>query len=250
MEAPALKPRLRDALQGLREAGVEPTDAEIVWLGSLAEKCAGQPAHGVEWVAGSPVVYAGLVFWPWHRLAEAWYRQWYPALRNDLLDEELLDLALYAYAHIKSKPGDRSLRMLSDYERVKAALRAWLKDIPLQMAQLVEVCGHLGALDRGDDGLIPNPEKLPKEDAPRPEPSPLREAAFLCKAFPGTTPSYWWAEISTAETEELCDELAAAAGTTPGEAPDPNSPRIRAIHNFRMAVKWILKRAAETGEAN
>jgi len=64
--------------------------------------------------------------------------------------------------------------------------------------------------------------------------------AYLCKAFPGSSPEYWATGIDRRTIDDMTAAIATAEHQS-GQAPDPDDPRIRAIHNFRMAVKWVLK---------
>jgi hypothetical protein len=235
MDAPELSRRLRDALAGLRAAGVSVTDAEIVWLADLARRADSPSLGSVAWVAGAPIQHCGVTFWPWTLLAETWFHVWYPSIA----DTEMR-LALYAYAHVVSTPGDSSLRLLSGISEIKAHLRSWMDGLAMPVAQLVEVCERLRELDGCDDGTIPNPDREPQPDADTTGPNMARSMAYLCKAFPGSSPEYW----ATGIDRRTIDDMTAAIATAEhqqGQAPDPDDPGIRAIHNFRMAAKWVLK---------
>ena len=232
MDAPAITERLTDALAALRAAGAPPTDAQIVWLGKLAERVQHPDIGYVAWVAGAPIESGGAVFWPMTLLAEAWYFRWYPEFRDD----ELV-LALYAYAHIKSGPGNRELlRLTADRQTVREALRQWSDSCALPELQLVEVCERLQAVNAGES-TIPNPDKASED---KPEHYDHREhLALLCKAFPGSAPDYWLCGVSKTVTDGMLRAIESAE-RAPGAAPDPDDPRMRAIHNFRQAVKWVL----------
>ena len=237
METPVISPRLSNALAGLRAAGVTPTDADVVWLGKLAERVQCPSAGNVRWVAGAPINHCGITFWPWTLLGEEWFHRWY----SEFTDTEM-KLAAYAFPHVKSEPGCRELLAITDYSTVTSALKGWMKSLPMPMSQLVEVCERLRELDGEDDDAIQDPDKKPPEaDDGTDQYSAVRTMAYLCKAFPGSTPDYWRTGIAKAIADEMMDAVSMAAEREPGQAPDPDSPRMRAIHNFRMAVKWILR---------
>lgn len=239
MQAPALSVRMEQALAGLRTAGACPTDAEIAWLAGLAARAQTPGAGEIAWVAGAPVFHGGETFWPWTRLAQHWYATWYPSFKAR---DDKLDLALFAFAHVHSEPGDKSLLLLADYGRVRDAVRVWRDALALPIAQLVEVCSTLLQLDDDDDPLIRDPDKPEADDAETAPASPLGPCAWLCKAFPGTTAEYWYYGTATATTDAMVTAISAHEERGgDGRAPDPNSPRMRAIHNFRMAVKHVLR---------
>ena len=225
---PDLHPKLAETLAALRAAGVQPTDAEIVWLGRLREPCDNPESHAVRHVIGAPLIYCGISFWPLHWLAEDWWKLMYVYLER----RPLLRQHAYIFAHLFSAPGDVRLRDWNG-ETALDLVRAWVRKSPIHKRQLPELFDSLMVLDEykdEPDGLSDKPNAAePKIN------SAHGSLAALCRAFPGTTPDYWYAGISKADAEEIEGGYAA-------EGEWATSPtREAAIRRYMRAVQFITE---------
>ena len=226
---PDLSPKLAATLDAFRAEGITLSPAEVVWLATLRARCDGKGEGGVPWVMGSPLDYAGVQWWPLHRLAEAWWLR-----ANTLLSEVAEDqIAVYLFAHAHSAPGDRSLRMLTNAAAIRKAARTWFRDLPLHDGQVVELCNRLRELDGDGDG-VPDPDAKPVETAPGRDDT-HGFLAVMCKAFPGVPPEYWMSEIPAHDARKILF----GASSDGGWATSPE--RTEAQKNYLKAVKWLWR---------
>jgi hypothetical protein len=234
--APQLSGKLSDSLDLIRSCGVEPTDAEIVWLAELRRRCDTPPGRESVSSCSSPVDVYGVRLWPLHLMAEAWFVDWFEAFEDD----DLLRSGVYLFAHVHSKPGDRTLMEYGGYDAVKARVTEWLVSLPVPQRDLPKIMEACYALDAGNEIEVENPDKAKQAD---PIPRSIEErAAELCKAFPGTTPSYWLADVSKVEIMRMA-VVCSADGATGEWAKSPL--RIRRIASYLSAVKIISRRGAK-----
>ena len=227
MEAPGIHPKLTAALEAFRAAGVQPTDNEIIWLAQLRLKC-DRPSDGsLPWIIGAPFKFAGVDFWPLHRLGESWFLRSFELLKGSLRDQ----VFVFLYAHAHSGKGDVSLRDLTDGDTIRQTLTTWSDALPIHDDELDQLCDRLRELD-GDGDAVPDPgaRKTEENDAPRDESAKF--AAIMCKAFPGPTPDYWLTEIAASDARAM---LAGVGSEDFAES----SERTEAIKNFLKAIKWV-----------
>lgn len=219
---PALRPRLAETLEALRAEGILPTDAEVVWLAQLRERC-DAPRVDDGTMLGAPLDVAGETWWPLHMLAEDWFWHAYQELG------ERGDWRTWAYlfAHTRSAPGDKSLLLVMGPVATMAAVGSWRRRCALHR----EVEGSLVGLLRELDGYVEtvvDPDRVKEEIAPRPK--PMAGVAALCRMFPGTNPDYWRAGISARETDALLSSEKSA-----------ETDRTQAIRNYLTAVRVVRR---------
>lgn len=205
----------------------------MVRLAEKVERPAGDELGPLE---GSPLVVGGLKFWPLTWLARDWFYKW-----HDILTECGSPLAdcLFAFAHIHSNAGNRSLLELDSYDTVKEAVEGWVRTLPLNAEQVAIITAEL--ITRWRDPIsdtIPNPD-APQDDKKAAAPSSDESLALLSSQL-GGTPDYWRYDVAMNRTQAMYGALAKSMDTA-GNAPDPHSPRIRAIHNYHQAVKWVIR---------
>jgi len=230
MQAPSLHPRLQDTLDAFEASGVTLSAAEVCWLYSLRQPCDHPTDGSVPWVMGAPFEYAGVEWYPWHRLAATWFLRYFKLLDG----EDHAQITLYLYAHAHSAPGDKSLRDLYGVERVRSVVSEWYDSLPLHDDQMEPLCNRLRELD-GESDSIPDTDKRAKAETEPHADNGARFAAVMCKAFPGSTPEYWLTEISAGDARAMLDDM-----TSEGFATSEN--RREAIANYLKAVKWLWRK--------
>lgn len=238
MEAPTLHKWVVDDLARLAKAGVTPTLAESVWLAELAKAAHSPPGRESYIDPASPVVFSGLEFWPLTMLAQRWFVTWFEAFA----DQQDIQVGVYVFAHLHSKPGDLTLRQLSTLDTVAATVSAYLDTMPVRADQLPALQAALaGFYPEAPD--VPDPP-VPGRDAQAEDvqaSTPEERAGSLCALFAGTTPDFWLTGISERQA------MMVAAGKVAAESADgvwANSPlRTRRIASYMNAIKWIVQRA-------
>ena len=226
MDAPALHPKLSATLDAFRAGGVLLSDEEIVWLAALRRPC-DHPSDGLlPWPVGAPLKYAGVDWYPMHRLAESWMIRSFKLLESTPSDQ----VYAFMFAHAHSKPGDTTLRELVSTDAMREAVRAWSDSLALHDDQLNTLCDKLRELD-GSEDTIPDPDKKADEAKDTPDNS-AQFVAMMCRAFPGCTPEYWMVGISAKDARNMI---------TSDSAPDfvDSFDRTEAIRNYLKAVRWI-----------
>jgi len=231
MEAPDLSPRLARTELALHALDVQPTPREWVWLARLAWQADAPLEYGVPSVYGSAIVYGGATFWPYSNLAAHWFARWHPIFVGNIEVQPWV----YGYAHAQSRAGNKMLLELTELCQVADAVTSWSKHIAFPVGQLGPLYERLQQLDNLElsvhaPGWKPAAEK---------ELNLLVDIVALCKAFPGTTPTYWRSDISKAETDAIVDALRAYQKTAT-DTIQPDSRRDKAIHSYHSAVKWVL----------
>jgi len=227
MEAPAIHPRLRAALDAFRAAGVTPTDEEIAWLVTLRHACDNPSDGSLGWLMGAPLQFGGADWYPMHRLAECWFLRANKLLGGNQRDQ--VDAYLFAHAH--SEPGDVTLRWLSDAATMRDAVRKWSEGLAIPDAALDGLVDRLRVLD-GDADSVPDADAPPAhEDATTPD-NGARFAAMMCKAFPGASPEFWLTGVAASDARDMLSGVS-------DEGFAESHERTEAIKNFLKAVKWI-----------
>jgi hypothetical protein len=237
MEAPAISPRAQKTLQDLREGGKPVTDSSVVWLASLAARIDRPAGDELGPLSGAPLIAGGVEFWPLTWLARDWFYKWHELLIES--DSPLADYA-FAYAHTMSGVGNRSLLKLDSYETAKIAMEAWVRSMPLDADNMAQITSELiirWQTPAGDD--VPNPDNQNADSKSGNAPSSDESLALLASQL-GGTPDYWRFDIAMGRTQAMYATLAKSHDSA-GGAPDPHSPRIRAIHNYHQAVKWVTR---------
>jgi len=237
-EAPPLKAKVADALDNLRSLGIELEDAEIVWLAELRNKADTPPGREIVTLACQPLTVCGVTLWPLHMLAEAWFAQWFAAFE----DQTELQVGVYLYAHVYSKPGDRRLIELTSMDTVQGAVSEWLRGLPVHGDSLQQIVAAVYRLDNGDaEEIVEDPTRPTEDKTPR---TLEDKVASLCRMFEGTTPTYWQSDISKAEALRMAANMAASDGGSNAWAESPI--RARRVANYLNAVKQIARRGMET----
>jgi hypothetical protein len=232
--APDVSLRLQKVFALFDASGVVLSRNEICWLQELAKKADCPIEYGVPWVAGSPIMFGGAVFYPFTFLSGHWAAYW----GNQFTKTPEVGGWLYGFASSKSKPGDKSLILLNDFEVISKAIKDWTDKLPIQPEQMLAIYDQL-KIANGDK------EALSVPGAKEPQPQTLNmklQAVSLCKIFAGTTPEYWLTGISKAEIDEITDALGMIENSGVADPlVDIDSPKNLAIHNFKTAVKWCRK---------
>lgn len=232
--APQLPAKLADSLDLIRSCGVDPTDAEIVWLAELRRRCDNPPGRETVQSCSAPIEFCGVKFWPLHLMAEAWFSDWFRAFE----DEDLIQCGVYLYAHAQSEPGNKTLRDVASFDQVRRVVLDWLASTPIHKPDFGAIMDACYRMDNGDELTVDNPD-LPKA-AEQSIPQTVEEkAANLCRMFEGTTPSYWLTEVSRSEATRMAAAVSIEGGSTEWH----KSPlRAKRIASYLAAVKIIARR--------
>ena len=227
---PALAPHLAKALAALREGGVNPTDAEIVWLGRLRHKCDNPDDGSIPWVMGAPIEYGGVAFYPVHRLAESWFLRAFKLFDGD--DE--MQIAAFLFAHAHSGIGDTTVRKYVTAGAIRDTLVEWWDELPIHGEQVPVLCEALRKLD-GEGESVPDADEKTECAHIACTSSVPTSIAALCKAFPGVSPEYWLTDISSADSMEML--VSVGSGGSWAESYE----RRTAVANWLKAVKWVWR---------
>lgn len=232
--APQLPAKLADSLDLIRSCGVDPTDAEIVWLAELRRRCDNPPGRETVQSCSAPIEFCGVKFWPLHNKGSSWFSDWFHAFE----DEDLIQHGVYLYAHAQSEPGNHHLRDIGSFDQVRRTVLDWLAELPIHKQDFGAIMDACYRMDNGDEITVENPD-LPKA-AEQCSPQTLEEkAANLCQMFPGTTPDYWMYDVSMAETTRMAAAVSIEGGSTEWH----KSPlRAKRIASYLAAVKIIARR--------
>lgn len=227
-EVPALAPKVQDAIDALRADGVTLTDADVVWLSRLRAACDAPEPRRVRVMMSAPLQYAGVTWWPLHRLADEWWRAAYVQL------EHFPDLRTDAFlmAHQFSAPGDSTLLQWTG-DMVPHALVEWRVRIPLHDDQVLPLIQTLKEMD-GLSDVVPCPSDGNPTDMDHARSTTGIMA--LCRAFPGTTPDYW----DTHATLSMIDDVQSAFASKEGWA--NSDERTESIKRWLSAVRWLRNR--------
>jgi hypothetical protein len=216
---PALSAKLAAALAAMREAGVNPTDAELAWLSRLAWLIEyGHTEQAQVGVLGAPAIIEGCTWWPMHRLARRWFIRWH----SECTGESGVYLFLFAHAH--SRPGDATCLYLADAATVTAMLASWSETLPIHDEAIAALVDRLRDLDGDRDSVPPL----------KPTAGTVNEATACgraMKVFPGTTLDFWQYGVSCPDGDAM---LAASGETTADRYAD-------ACTAFRRAVAWVYR---------
>jgi hypothetical protein len=237
MLAPSIHPWAQDDLKRLRASGITPDDNEVAWLARLAARAHETPGRESDVDRTSPMVFAGVKFWPLTLKAESWFARWYSAFDGN----PKVCVAIQLYAHAHSKPGDATLDDLGDPNRIADTVCDWFERLPIREDQLLE-------LQRRIIGMTADSESVPKfcgaTDA-RVVPSTIEDRiAALCSLFEGTTPEYWRSDVSAASAYAMA---AAKQARENGDAWANSPERTRRIADYLNAVKWVASRSLGNG---
>jgi hypothetical protein len=236
LNAPAIPIRAAKTLADLEESSVQVSHADVVWLVRLAERIERPAGDELGPLPGSPLVIGPVKFWPMTWLANDWFFKW-----HDILSESKSPLAnlVFAYAHTMSEPCDQSLLELDSYKIVKKAVAKWKRSTPLNDDHLATITLELTNRWTADlEVPVPNPDKPESKGGTSSESSDASLAKLSSSL--GGTPDYWRYGIPMSRTRAMNAALAQSVDIA-GSAPDPHSPRIRAMHNYHQAVKWVIK---------
>lgn len=227
MDAPGLHPKLRRTLEAFDADGIEITPDQFAWLVTLRNKCDDPSAGAPALVVGSPLSVSGVDFYPMHRLADLWWLRINAAFEG----RQGAQIFAFLFAHVRSAPGDTTLRGLMAPHAAMEAVEMWASDVPIHDSELTRICDIVASLD-GDDESIPDPSAPEQEDDVVPQDSGARFAAIMCGAFPGCSPEFWLTGISSRDAIDMLDE-----GN--GESFATGSHRTTAIANYLKAVKHV-----------
>jgi hypothetical protein len=236
LNAPAIPIRAAKTLADLEESSVQVSHADVVWLVRLAERIERPAGDELGPLPGAPLIVGGNRFWPMTWLATDWYYKW-----SEILEEsgEKIEPFAFPFAHTRSTAGDRTLLELDDFASVKKAIKAWVISSALTEEHIVVITREL--TERWASG---SPESVPNPDRPETEAASVRsnsdQTLAVIASRLGNTPDYWRYDVAMTRTIAMYNATAKSFDAA-GSAPDPQSPRIRAIHNYHQAVKWVIK---------
>jgi len=227
---PELSPPLARALAAFREAGVELTAAEIVWLALLRRPCDHPIDGSLPWLIGAPFNYAGVTWYPTHQLAELWFIR----VKKLLTESDSPDLAhttAFLFAHAHSAPGDVTVRSLNTLEEIEGRCMEWFNGLPLHVGQVLPLVNRLRELDRNTTSV---PDGSDSDHSDEVLTNQSSGVAVMMKAFPGTTPEFWLTEVAACDARayvHAVGEQSKDFATSEG--------RRKAIENYLKAIKWV-----------
>lgn len=235
MKAPAIHAWARDDLAKLRQSGIVVNDDEVAWLSRLAARAHEAPGRPSDIDRSSPLVFAGVKFWPLTLKALTWWGRWHEAF-DDMPD---LAVPIYFFAHHHSKPGDRTLDDLGDPQIVSKTVLDWFNDLPFAVAQIPDLQKRLNDMT-GDIESVP---RCGGDGVHAASGSSLEaKLAALCSLYEGTTPNYWLHDVSASQAYALAAAMQAREN---GDEWAQSPERSRRIADYLNAVKWIARRGLE-----
>jgi hypothetical protein len=235
MKAPSIHAWARDDLRRLRQSGLVVNDDEVAWLSRLADRAHEAPGRPSDIDRSSPLVFAGVKFWPLTLKAEAWFARWYAAWDG----MTHLVVATHLFAHHHSKPGDMTLDELADPQTVSQTVLDWYSDLPFPSLSIPDLQERLIDM-AGECESVP---KCGGEGVSASQGSSIEaKVAALCSLYEGTTPEYWLHEVSASKAYALA---AAKQAHENGDAWAQSPERSRRIADYLNAVKWIARRGLE-----
>ena len=239
MQAPALRQWLRDDIARLEAAGIVLTQAEVVWLAELEKACRTPPGREIISCRAAPLHFAGVTFWPFHNRARYWFAEWSDVFEGD----KELHAGLYFFAHVHSKPGDKTVIELSSADVVESAVRDWLRNQDFSLQDYQRIADKLYEMDHPDADNVPPPKTAAPDDEPRTCQTIESRCAVLCDMFQGTTPEYWMTEVSAVEAQFMAAAVASTQDVSGSSTWATSPERVQRMANYMNAVKWIALRA-------
>jgi len=234
---PDIAPHLTATLAALRADGIEPSDAEVVWLARLRWVCDHPEDGSIPWVSGAPVQYGGVDFWPLHHLAEVWWMRAHKLLAG----KETAQLAAYLFAHACSGVGDVSLRRITSSADIERAAVEWFDSLPIHEREIDPLMFRIMEID-GDRQTVPAPCKKANDDQDNGGDG-TTFVAIMSKAFPGMSSEYWLTGVAASSARKMLIEQASKSTWA-------NSPTFHsAVESYLNAVQWIRISRKETDGA-
>jgi len=228
--APELSPRMAKVFAEYDQASIPLTREEVVWLALLCDKADRPLENGIPWQAGSPIVYGDSIFWPLTPLADHWWRYWYKRSEGD----KVLSAFIFLFACVRSRPGDTSLRELSDWYTIQATVKEWAEGIAWPVAQYEAVYDKVLQLN-DIAGSVRNPDEKAKPLGPV---NVDNIHTALAKAYPGTPPDYWETCVSIVKQDQLIRSL---RNLNQDNGSHSDGPKEKALGALYAAKKWVRK---------
>jgi len=234
---PEIAPHLAATLAALRADGIEPSDAEVVWLARLRWACDHPEDGSIPWIMGAAVSYAGEQFWPLHHLAEVWWMRAHKLLAG----HETARLAAYLFAHVRSAVGDVSLRGITTRPDIERVAVEWWDAQAIHEQQIDPLMARLMEIDGDSKQVVPDPRGTVEEADTHSDGTSF--VAIMSKAFPGMSAEYWMAGISASAARAMLIQQASNSVWA-------NSAAFHlAVGSYLNAVKWIREARKETDGA-
>jgi hypothetical protein len=155
--------------------------------------------------------------------------------------DDTLYLLAYAYAHLWAAPGDATLRQWCGRKALDL-LDECCCAVPIHDVQVLPLVRALHVIDGYRQATPEPPAPAARLSAP---PSRARRLAALCRAFPGTTPGYWYDGIAEGEARRI--EAAHYQAERGGWA--ESATRGDAIAAFLRGVKCVRTAARARADA-
>lgn len=237
--APGINLLAAQKLKELRAQGAQPTDDDVVWLHSIAERMQFPKWQRSFLLAGGSItICEGIELWPLTIGAQAWYRDVaHPVL--DGTDDVVFGMA-FAMAHSRDL---RTLNNLTGCKEVRSAVNKWQRRLSCTALELVTAVRTLSDECRVDGEFCPTcrqwVEKRADTSVRQSDDGVDTLVSFLCRSFPGTTREYWmWGE-SQAYALEMAGR---ALKETDDKAAAKLNPAVIATADMAFAVASIRKR--------
>jgi len=231
---PELAPRLAETLCAFREAGVEPTDSEIVWLAILRRPCDHPIDGSLPWLIGAPFNYAGIAWYPIHHLAELWFIR-VKKLLNESDAPDVAHMAAFMFAHAHSVPGDVTVRTIGTLPEIVNTCTEWLNSLPIHAGQFLPLINRLRELDK-NTATIPDGTEDRSDEVLASQHSGV---AIMTKAFPGTTPEFWLTGVASSDAREYVSAVSDGGGKFA-----TSTTRTSAQTDYLKAVKVVWENHA------
>jgi len=226
---PELAPRLAETLHAFREAGVEVTAEEIVWLAVLRRPCDNPIDGSLPWLIGAPFNYAGIAWYPIHHLAELWFIR-AKKLLNGSDAPDTAHMAAFLFAHAHSAPGDVTVRTMQTLPEIVARCTEWFDGLPLHVGQILPLINRLRELDRNTSSVSDGTADM-SDQVLASQPAGV---AIMMKAFPGTTPEFWLTGCAAADAREYVQSVSDG-----GSDFSTSATRTSAQTDYLKAVKAV-----------
>ena len=233
---PELAPHLATALKAFREAGVNPTDEEIVWLAELRRACDHPVDGSIPWLIGAPFRYAGVDWYPIHHLAELWFIR-AKKLMNTEDVPDIAHTAAFLFAHAHSGVGDVTVQSVLTLPDIVQRCTEWFDCLPLHAGHILPLVNRLRELDRNVSSVPDGPDNDMSDEVLANQPAGV---AIMMKAFPGTTPDDWLTRVSAADGRDYVSAVSDGGGNFA-----TGQKRTQAITNWLRAVKWVWRNHSE-----
>lgn len=231
-----LTPLAEAEIQDLRNAGVEVTDNEVIWINDLCRKVINPPG-GSTLPAGTPARAGSSWLWPLTIQAAAWYDravQWFDGAGEEI---ETAVLA-YALSHGRTPA---AFDLLQDYQSARGPVLEWFRRLDCTHQELTQAVAAV--LHTEVEDLRHLVEDKEEEEPAKDGDAGADIVAFLVQHVHGD-PEVWQSRTSLQYAMHVASCVVAQAQAEGGHK-DPNSPDIVVQRNLGIALMLIKKRHQE-----